>query len=134
MLEPLLLALVAGLVTTAQEEPPKLTPESIAAHPESITRLALGLKGRLLYTAGADRALRAWSVKKGEFVWETKFAATTAPTLAMGIAEKTMATIVGAPAYGLWNLKDGSSESGATGAPVQGSAMCMAFDPKGRWI
>ena len=137
MLKPLILFLLVPFATQDPRDVPDpvdLKAETIALQPKVITHFAIGAKGKVVYTVDKANTIRAWDIKKEEFLWETDPAPDTATTMALAVSEKTLATCLGAPAYSLYNLKDGTSEDGASGLATENMTTCIAFDPKGKWI
>ena len=137
MLKPILLCLLALLATQDPRDAPDtvdLKAETIALHPEVMTCFAVDAKGEVLYSADAKNSLRAWDIKKGEFLWETDAMAGLAPIRELSVAGKLLITFLGEWTYQLWSLKDGSASEGATDAPMEGAASCMVADPRGKWL
>ena len=140
MYKTLLLCLATTLSTLAAQDgreapgPKQLEPTLIATHPEVITKLTVGVKGKVLYTADKVNSRRAWELKKERYLWESSPEPKMAVFQGFVAGEKALATCVGAPSYQLYDLKTGERTGKSTGLAIMAGMPCLAFDPKGKWL
>ncbi len=133
---------VLALTAPAQDPVPELVPVEIMEHGNQIVHLALGPKGKTLVTVEApvmnkaDKrsscVMRAWDLKSEKQLWE---ASLTAPRIVdMGVGTDMIATNVGMGMFEEYKLKDGERVGGIGGPGATSTFLCIAVDPKDRWV